>query len=117
MNDKIDTMTNDYVFVSYNFNWLNMSWRILIKLYLILTHMGGGASLYNWSKQSACTAVASEVDTIFLILSIYFSPVVTHSPRKICSQPSSAELNPRLFWLWPSKKDLMVTHQAAVLPL
>ena len=35
---------NDFwlFFVSYNCNWLYMSWRILIKLYLILTHMGGG---------------------------------------------------------------------------
>ena len=36
-------------------------------------------------------------------------------PKKIAT--ASAELNPRLFWFWPSKKDLMVTHQAAVLPL
>ena len=36
-------------------------------------------------------------------------------PKKIAT--ASTELNPRLFWFWPSKKDLMETHQAAVLPL
>ena len=47
----------------------------------------GGVSLKNWSKQSACTALANEVATIFgsfLTLFNYFSSVVTHSPRKIC---------------------------------
>ena len=44
----------------------------------------GGASLKNWSNQSACTAVANEVATILVIFLTYFSPVVTHSPRKIC---------------------------------
>ena len=36
-------------------------------------------------------------------------------PKKIST--ASTELNPRIFWFWPSRKDLMDTHQAAVLPL
>ena len=42
----------------------------------------GGASLNNWSKQSACTAVANEVATILFIFLSYFSPVVTHFPER-----------------------------------
>ena len=30
---------------------------------------------------------------------------------------ATTELNPRLFWFWPSKSDLMDTSKAAVLPL
>ena len=37
------------------------------------------------------------------------------SPKKIST--ASTELNPRLFWFWPSKKDIMDTCRAAVLPL
>ena len=43
---------------------------------------GGGGSLKNWSKQSACTAVANEVATILFIFLSYFSPVVTHFPER-----------------------------------
>ena len=36
-----------------------------------------GVSFRNWSKQSACTAVAHEVANILVIFLTYFSPVVT----------------------------------------
>ena len=36
-------------------------------------------------------------------------------PKKIST--ASTELNPRLFWYWPSKQELMDTNRAAVLPL
>ena len=42
----------------------------------------GGVSLKNWSKHSACTAVANEVATILFIFLSYFSPVVTHFPER-----------------------------------
>ena len=89
MNDKIDTMINDYFLrinnkSSQTFNWF----KYLLMFASFLSWRGGwergGASLKNWSKQSACTAVANEVATILVIFLTYFSPVVTHSPRKIC---------------------------------
>ena len=57
---------------SQTFNWFT----------LVVGWGRGGVSLKNWSKQSACTAVANEVATILFIFLSYFSPVVTHFPER-----------------------------------
>ena len=70
---------------SQTFNWF--TYLLMFARFLRWGGGGGGkggVSLKNWSKQSACTAVANEVATILFIFLSYFSPVVTHSPRKIC---------------------------------
>ena len=63
---------------SQTFNWFTY----LLMFARFLSWMGGGPSLKNWSKQSACTAVANEVATILFIFLSYFSPVVTHFPER-----------------------------------
>jgi hypothetical protein len=68
---KIDTMINDYFFTtqinnksSQTFYWFK--YLLMFARFLKGEREGWGASLKNWSKQSAFTAVANEVVTIFV---------------------------------------------------
>ena len=65
---------------SQTFNWF--TYLLMFARFLRWGRGKGGVSLKNWSKQSACTAVANEVATILFIFLSYFSPVVTHFPER-----------------------------------
>ena len=65
---------------SQTFNWF--TYLLMFARFLRWGGGKGGVSLKNWSKQSACTAVANEVATILFIFLSYFSPVVTHFPER-----------------------------------